>query len=186
MAAQPCVIVGRDVFLYTAQGYGNECNPTPSTSTYDLLSRWRTAQFEWNYNWAETTSSSAIFVTRRLTTLDFRSTLEGLITMVGSPFLGGLSEVNNIVKIVFQEATDGSIITLTAGIVRASYRAQRDQFEDTLELQCVGDVNGDGAPFTYLLPAAAREKRPPAKGGWAEVMEMTEAAAAKTKGAKAS
>jgi len=174
MAAQPCVIVGRDVFLYTATGYGHECSPTADTlGALELISRWRTAQFEWDFNWAETTSSSNPYVTRRRTTIDFRATLEGLVTMVGSSFMI-LTEGNNVVKVVFQEANSGNVFTMFAGIVRGSYRAQRDQFEDTLELQCVGDIMGDGSPFTYLPATGMSARKEPAKAGWAEAIALAE------------
>jgi len=151
----PCVLVGRDVALYTFQAYGPDCNAAANGTLIALRGRWKTVTMELELNWADVTASSSIWTTRRLLGLDWRATLENQIQSNGSIFFYDGVMNNALVQIVFQEQTSGAIFKMTGGIARTGYRAERGEFTETLELISAGDVLGNGQPFYYGLTPPA-------------------------------
>src|SRR4029450_13460443 len=128
----PCVIVGRDVTLYTIQGFGENCDPTAQGSPITLLGRWKTVPFENEFNWEDTTPSSARWVTRRITTIDWRAVLEDQIQSNGSLLMYDMAGSNDLVQIIFSEITGGGVYKMTGGIARVSTRGERGEFTETL------------------------------------------------------
>lgn len=145
------VLVGRDVYGYTLAPAGADTiqGGFALGSAVNLLGKFKSITFELEDEWADVSPSSAGLKEKRKIISDWRGTLENQIRSGGSTGLEVMLGYD-YVQIVCQDEANGKTITAYGGINKASYKRDRGEAMETLEIENVGDIANLGNSFFYI------------------------------------
>lgn len=143
------VLVGHDATAYSWTPGGLDDGVFRASTSNNLLGVWKSIEVEIEQTWEEVTPSAQYLKEKRNINGDWRATLEHQIRRNNNA--PGLAAVlaNDYLYVTFIESSSGAAVELWGGIARDRMKRDRGEGTDTLELENVGDIVGQGYSLAY-------------------------------------